>query len=135
MMIADAMSHSFEGQSINGLRLFVVEDEALVAMLLEDTLAELGCIVVDLAASVQDALGRLIDTVADGAVLDVNIGGEKVFPVADALAERGIPFVFATGYGRAGLDHRYPAATVLTKPYSPEELANALSSFPGRTAA
>ena len=120
--------------SIKGLRLFVVEDEALVAMLLEDTLAELGCVVVDLAASVQEALGRLTHTVADGAVLDVNIGGEKVFPVADALVERGIPFVFATGYGRAGLDHRYAAAPVLTKPYSQQELVSVLSTFPGRTA-
>lgn len=120
--------------TIKGLRLFVVEDEALVAMLLEDTLADLGCVVVGLAASVQDALGRLIHTVADGAVLDVNIGGEKVFPVADALAERGIPFVFATGYGRAGLDGRYSATPVLTKPYSPEELENALSTFSGRAA-
>lgn len=119
-------------QPIAGLRLFVVEDEALVAMLLEDMLADLGCTVVDVVGTIRDALGRLGDTVADGAVLDVNIGGEKVFPVADALAERGLPFVFATGYGRAGLDQRYPTAPVLTKPYSSDELANVLVTFRDR---
>jgi len=114
---------------VKGLRLFVVEDEALVAMLLEEMLADLGCTVVGVAGNVGDALGRLSHTAADGAVLDVNVGGEKVFPVADALAERGVPFVFATGYGGSGLDQRYPNAPVLTKPYSTDELMRVLATF------
>jgi CheY-like chemotaxis protein len=118
--------------SIKGLRLFVVEDEALVAMLLEDLLTDLGCTVVDIVGTIRDALSRLARTVADGAVLDVNLGGEKVFPVADALVQRGMPFIFATGYGRAGLDERYPSTPVLTKPYSPEALVNVLATFRSR---
>ena len=120
--------------SIKGLRLFVVEDEAILAMLLEDMLTELGCTVVGVAGNVHDALDRLTRTVADGAVLDVNIGGEMVFPVADALAERGVPFMFATGYGPPGLDERYPRTAVLTKPYLLEQLADGLAAFRGARA-
>lgn len=120
--------------SVEGLRLFVVEDEALVAMMLEDMLADLGCEVVDIAGSVRDALNRLTAAFAkaDGAVLDVNIGGEMVFPVADALSELGLPFMFVTGYGRNGIGDRYPGAQVLAKPYSARSLTHALSQFPHR---
>jgi CheY-like chemotaxis protein len=123
------------GDRVKGLRLFVVEDEALVAMLLEDMLLDLGCVVVGIAGSVREALGRLGGARADGAILDVNIGGEMVFPVADALAEKGTPFVFVTGYGRAGLGDRYPGAPVLTKPYSPSDLADVLAGLPRGSAA
>ena len=109
--------------------MIVVEDEALVAMLLEDMLLDLGCTVVSVAGNIQDALANAADAIADGAVLDVNIAGEKVFPVADALARRGMPFVFATGYGPAGIDEQYPGAPVLAKPYSADALAKALLSF------
>lgn len=118
-------------RSIEGLRLFLVEDEALVAMLLEDMLSDLGCVVVDVAGSLSQALDRL-DTVsdtADGAILDVNLGGEQVYPFADALAARQIPFLFATGYGRVGVSARYPTAPVLAKPYGPAELAAALETL------
>lgn len=120
--------------SLEGLRLFLVEDEALVAMLLEDMLADLGCVVVDVVGSVGEALARLdgIGDRADGAILDVNLGGEQVYPFADALAARKVPFLFATGYGRMGVAARYPTTPVLAKPYGPEELAAALSSITGR---
>jgi CheY-like chemotaxis protein len=122
------------GLSIRGLRLLVVEDEALVAILLEDMLVDLGCTVVGVSGNVADALSRLVTADIDGAVLDVNIGGEMVFPVADALAARGTPFVFATGYGRTGIDERYPRAPVLTKPYSRDALAETLAVIrSGRT--
>jgi CheY-like chemotaxis protein len=122
------------GASVEGLRLFVVEDEALVAMMLEDMLLDMGCQVVDIAGSVRDALNRLTNAFskADGAVLDVNIGGEMVFPVADALAEQGLPFVFVTGYGRNGIGDRYPGASVLAKPYSAKSLTHVLAQFPHR---
>lgn len=117
--------------SLEGLRLFVVEDEALVAMLLEDMLTDLGCVVVDVAGSLAQALERLdtLKTRADGAILDVNLGGEQVYPFADALAERQIPFLFATGYGRMGVSVRYPTAKVLAKPYGSADLAAALASI------
>lgn len=118
---------------IEGLRLFVVEDEALVAMLLEDMLTDLGCVVVDTAGSLDQALDRLEDIAgqADGAILDVNLGGEQVYPFADALAARKVPFLFATGYGRVGVAARYPTTPVLAKPYAPDELAAALASIIG----
>jgi CheY-like chemotaxis protein len=74
------------GESLEGLRLFLVEDEALVAMLLEDMLSDLGCVVIDIAGSLSQALDRLdsLDATADGAILDVNLGGEQVYPFADA---------------------------------------------------
>lgn len=121
------------GKSLEGLRLFLVEDEALVAMLLEDMLSDLGCIVVEVAGSLSQALERLddLDARADGAILDVNLGGEQVYPFADALAERKIPFLFATGYGRMGVSARYPTRPVLAKPYGPTELAAALETLRG----
>jgi DNA-binding response OmpR family regulator len=100
-------------------RVLVVEDEALVAMLLEDELHDAGAEVLT-ASTVAEAL-RLVDTAALGgglsaAVLDMNIGGEAVLPVADALAARGVPFVFATGYGGDHGRGRHAAAPVLGKP-------------------
>lgn len=117
--------------TIEGLRLFLVEDELLVAMLLEDMLGDLGCVVVDVAGTLDQALNQLdlISADADGAILDVNLGGEQVFPVADALTERNIPFLFATSYGRRGVAARYPDATVLDKPYGLPELAAALATI------
>ena len=88
-----------------GLRVLVVEDEALVAMQLEDMLDELGCVVVDVAGTVSRGVALAADAAValDGAILDVNLGGEKVYPVAERLAARGVPFVFCTGYGVAGI--------------------------------
>lgn len=120
-------------ESLEGLRLFVVEDESLVAMLLEGMLEELGCEVVDVAGSLDQALASLDNIVgeAHAAILDVNLGGEMVYPLADKLAERRVPFLFATGYGRAGVASRYPGAPVLAKPYRHEDLAAALAAVAG----
>lgn len=115
--------------SLKGLRLFVVEDEALVAMLLENMLDDLGCVVVDIVGSVAQALQRIDDIAADvdAAILDVNLGRDRVYPVADALAERGVPFVFATGYGPEGTSEKYPDRAVLSKPYNMRTLGEALT--------
>src|SRR4051812_36415564 len=96
-------------EELQGLRVLVVEDETLIAMMIEDLLADMGCIVVGAAATIAQALALLADPAfqIDGALLDVNLGGEKVFPVADALAQRAIPFVFATGYGKDALEPRH----------------------------
>ena len=114
-----------------GLRLLVVEDEAMVAMLVEDMLEDLGCVVVAVAGNVAAAIAIAgqHDAVFDGALLDVNLGGEMVFPVADALARRGVPFVFATGYGRAGIEERFLDAPVICKPFGFESLRIALSGM------
>lgn len=113
-----------------GKRILIVEDEAMVAMMVEDMLDDAGCVVVGVAGTLQTALRRAGDeTLAmDGAVLDVNLGGEKVFPVADVLAARGVPFVFATGYGKAGVEERFGHVSVLSKPYESDALEAALMS-------
>jgi len=111
-----------------GSRAFVVEDETLVLFGLEDALADLGCEVVaqamrlDQAMAMAEALGPV-----DVAILDVNIGGTTVFPVAEILKERGVPLVFATGYGRAGLPPEWQSHAVIVKPYSLDDIERALT--------
>jgi len=115
--------------SLHGLRMLIVEDEAMVAMLVEDMLSDLGCEVVDIVASVEQGL-LLLATTGNGieaAILDVNLGGEKVFPIADALVKLGIPFVFATGYGRAGIEPRFSDRLVLAKPFGQAAVAALLT--------
>ena len=105
--------------ALKGLRILVVEDEAMVAMMVEDMLLDLGCVVVGIAGTVEKAVAMIGagELALDGAVLDINLGGEKVFPVADALTARHVPFIFATGYGTEGVDRRYVGRPTLTKPF------------------
>jgi CheY-like chemotaxis protein len=108
---------------LSGLRLIVVEDEAIVAMLLEDMLEDLGCKVVDWAGTVPAALALAEVAEIDGALLDVNVGGTMVYPVAETLAARSIPFVFVTGYGSShAAAGRFPNAVVLKKPFEQVQL-------------
>lgn len=110
-----------------GLRVFAVEDESIVAMQLEDILADLGCDLVELAMRLPRALRRLDEQPAiDAAVLDVNIAGEKIYPVAERLRAAGVPIVFATGYGRDGLLPEWQTFTVIQKPYTEAQIAEAL---------
>lgn len=114
-------------------RIMIVEDEALVALMVEDLLTDFGCEISGSFGAVDDALAYLQEAVApppaiDGAVLDVNIGGTMVFPVAERLRAAGIPFVFATGYGalpRKGFED----VTVLNKPINPILLKSAVEQF------
>jgi CheY-like chemotaxis protein len=120
-------SDSTDRSRLAGLRVFAVEDESIVAMQLEDILCDLGCDLVDLAMRLQKALDRLAEEpVIEAAVLDVNIAGEKVYPVAERLRERGVPIVFATGYGRGGLQPEWQDCEVIQKPYTEAQIADAL---------
>jgi CheY-like chemotaxis protein len=115
---------------LRGLRLLLVEDEAIVAMMLEDMLADLGCVVVGVAGSVASGLAMADEAAPlDGAVLDVNLGGEAVYPIAEALRARGVPFVFSTGYAGAGVAAAYAGVPVLAKPYGPRALAAGLTDI------
>ena len=118
---------------LQGLKVFVVEDESLVAMQLEDMLADFGCDLVGLAMRVNRAMEMLskVEEV-DIAVLDVNIGGDKIYPVAEYLRERGVPIVFATGYGRAGVEPDWQSCEILQKPYTATEVAAKLALAAGR---
>ena len=107
----------------------IVEDEPLVAMLVADFLEELGCTVAAQASSVEDGLARLKDTVFDIAILDVNLRGQPVWPIADALQELGRPFVLATGYDGNQTKGRYPQAPILNKPYDLQSLRQSLDTL------
>lgn len=108
-------------------RVLLVEDNLLIAMDAEDQLRRLGAEAVDVASSVQAALRLLEQARPDIALLDVNLGRENSFPVADALLARGVPFVFATGYGEANMfPERFRQLPVLSKPYAPAEMRLAL---------
>lgn len=100
----------------------------MVAMIIEDTLSDLGCEVVGPMSSIDKALAAAkgVDRI-DGAFLDVNLRGQLVYPVAEALASRGVPFAFVTGYGANGIDERYRNAPVLTKPFLPETVEQVVS--------
>ena len=112
--------------ALRGCRVLVVEDEFLVALLLEDQLERLGCRIEATAASLQEAMAAAAVDGFDVAVLDVNLNGEKSFPVAAALKARGTPFLFATGFGVAGIDPAFAGAPVLQKPYTEVQLRAAL---------
>jgi CheY-like chemotaxis protein len=108
------------------LRILVVEDEMLIALHIEDMVTELGFQVVGPAMRLAPALAMARSESLDCAVLDVNLANEKSFPVADALRERGIPFIFATGYGSKGLDDAYRGAATIQKPFRPQDLERAI---------
>ena len=115
--------------TLTGLRVLVVEDEVLVAMLLEDMLADFGCSVIGPAPTIAEALPLATDAVIDVAVLDLNLGGEPVYPVADVLKTRGVPYVFASGYGAATLADAHRGAPMLQKPYRQADLERVLSGL------
>jgi DNA-binding NtrC family response regulator len=114
---------------LSGRRVLLVEDEMIVAWLLEDMLAELGCAVVGPAASVDQALAMIDAEAIDVAMLDVNLDGQMSYPVADALAARGVPFVFSTGYHKDRLLERYRTFPALQKPFHLSELTDMLAKL------
>lgn len=100
----------------------------MVAMIIEDTLSDLGCEIVGPMSSIERALAAAkSEDRIDGAFLDVNLRGQLVYPVAEALTARGVPFAFVTGYGEKGIDERYRGAPVLTKPFLPETVEQLVS--------
>lgn len=113
-------------------RVFIVEDEPLLVMNLEDMLAELGHQVTAVATRIDEALEKAGGGGFDLAFLDINVAGAKTFPVAAILRKRGIPFIFTSGYGAHGLIDGYHSAHLLTKPFDVKELdtmiARALSA-------
>ncbi len=114
--------------SFAGKRVLVVEDEALVAMLIEDFLVEFGCDMVGPFGTVASALEAARAEAFDFALLDVNLQGDKVYPVAELLTERHIPFVFLSGYGDGAIPPGRPAWKVCAKPFRVNDLAALLSA-------
>ncbi len=110
-------------------RILVVEDEMLIGMLLEDMLGDLGHEVAAVVPRLKDALAAVERETFDLAILDVHLHGESAFPVAEALIARGVPFVFATGYGERGLPETYRGRPVLQKPFAKDDLERVLKTL------
>jgi CheY-like chemotaxis protein len=118
--------------SIEGARVLLVEDEAIIAMTAEDMLEELGCVTVATAANLQEAMSCAERDDFDVALLDINLNGQQSLPVAARLREAGRPFVFTTGYGAAGLGADFADAPLVTKPYQIGDLKAAIGQALGR---
>src|SRR5262249_28745662 len=117
-----------ETSPLSAKRILVVEDELMIRMLLEDMLAELGCTVAAAAARIDEALEAARTAEFDLAILDVNLNGQPIVPVADVLVARDRPFIFATGYGEQGLPESYRGRPTLKKPFQIEGLSRILES-------
>ncbi len=107
-------------------RILIVEDEPFIAVMLADMLDELGFEIARSVSQVAQAEEFLAGDVVDVALLDVNLGGEKIDPIADLLAARGCPFIFTTGYGLPGVPPAHAGRVVLQKPFHIDDLAAAL---------
>ena len=107
----------------------VVEDELLVAMLIEEILFDHGCEVIGPFSTVETALLAARDTHAQVAVLDVNLRGKRVYPVAETLEARGIPFLLMSGYGREGIPPEHPDWIAHAKPFLASDLVRAIAGL------
>jgi CheY-like chemotaxis protein len=112
-------------------RILVVEDEVLIGMLLEDMLGDLGYEIAGTASRLDEAVVLAREAAIDAAILDVNLNGQEVFPVAEILAGRSIPFIFATGYGERALPAAYQQRPTLQKPFEQDLLARELVRIVG----
>ncbi len=122
-------------QALEGRTILVVEDESLVAMLLETILEDMGCETLGPVSTIDEALSVIGEGSAfDGALLDVNVAGKEVFPVAAALKERGVPFVFSTGYGEGGLPEEWRGHPTIQKPFTEDAVQQALMKVLGVSA-
>lgn len=114
---------------LQGVRILVVEDEFLVATLIQDILETAGCAVSGPIPRLAQAVNAARNEPCDAAVLDVNLGGDRVFPVAEVLSQRHIPFVFVTGYGADSLPGEHRDRPTLRKPFRNQELLDTVSKL------
>ena len=114
---------------LKGVRVLVVEDEYLVAILIEEILESAGCVVMGPIPRLPEALDAAHHDNCDAAVLDVNLAGQRIDPVADALSERNVPFMFVTGYGANALPGEYAERPLIHKPFRMADLLSAVSSL------
>ncbi len=121
-----------EAHALAGCRLLIVEDEFAVLMLLEGMAESFGCQVVATASNLSNALLLATTGAFDAALLDINLAGQQVYPIAQVLKDRGISFVFSTGYGAIGLDSDWTNYIVLQKPYLDVDLEKALMTVVSR---
>jgi CheY-like chemotaxis protein len=117
-------------RAVEGKRILLAEDEVLVGMMVHEMLTGFGFSVVGPMTDIDAAIKAVQTEAIDGAVLDVNLGGDLIYPVADMLMERGVPFVFVTGYDDDSIDERYVDVPILRKPIEPQLLHRLLVSRP-----
>ncbi|HMK90934.1 MAG TPA: response regulator [Methylocystis sp.] len=122
----DVQVNAARADPLRGVRILIVEDNPFIGAALEEMLTEQGLVVVGVAKRLKEALRYCADSRIDVALLDVNLGDDKIDAVADALDARGAPFVFATGYGRAGLPEAFSDRPVVEKPFYIEEMLKEL---------
>lgn len=124
-----SMTHTDSlSDGLKGKRVLVVEDEAVVAMLLEDMLGDLGCVAVGPAMTLKLGTELAQKEKIDVAILDVNVAGERVYPIAEILAVREVPMIFATGYGEGGLQDPWRGRPTVQKPYTEGDIVRALQT-------
>jgi CheY-like chemotaxis protein len=126
-MTSDAISST-------GRRVLVVEDEPMIRLLLDEMLSDLGYTMAAEAGRLDEALAVAKQGEFDVAILDVNLDGQPVTPVVDVLVERGVPFVFVSGYARRGIPEGHSRAPLLQKPFQSEGLARALAAIAPKAA-
>jgi CheY-like chemotaxis protein len=117
-----------DGKIAAGKRVLIVEDELMIRMLLEGMLTDLGHSVAAEAGGLDEAMELAKQAEFDLAVLDVNLNGTPVTPVVEILVERGVPFIFASGYGQRGLPEAYRTAPILQKPFQADALEDAIKA-------
>lgn len=123
----EKLSHPARASGLSGKQVLVVEDETLIGLQIEESLKAAGCAVIGPAASVSDAVDLIVASKPTAAILDVNLGFERSFPVADVLLAKGIPFAFSTGYTTISeLPERFQNVEVLPKPLARTSLLEAL---------
>jgi CheY-like chemotaxis protein len=116
-------------------RIFLVEDELMIRMLVEDMLSDLGHTITAEAGGIDEALTLARQAEFDVAILDVNLNGKPITPVVEILIERGVPFVFASGYGQRGVPEPYRERPTLQKPFQSDALAQVIDAIGARTGA
>src|SRR5277367_3629252 len=114
--------------AVRGGRIFVVEDELMIRTLLDDMLSDIGYTMTAEAGNIGEAMALASRAEFDIAILDVDLNGHPITPVAEILVRRGLPFVFASGYGQHGVPEAFRAYPTLQKPFQLEALADALQS-------
>jgi CheY-like chemotaxis protein len=119
---------AIQANSGGGKRVLVVEDELMIRMLLQDMLDDLGHTLAGEAGRLDEALTLAQQAEFDIAILDVNLAGQPISPVVEVLVARGLPFVFATGYGQRGVPEAYRKIPTLQKPFQADALAVALAA-------
>lgn len=111
----------------NSLKIFVVEDEMTIALMIEDMLTDMGHRIAGVAMRLPQATRMAQNVEADVAILDINLDGRRSFPVAQMLRERGVKLLFASGYGSPGLEPPFLDEIVLKKPFAPNDLRAAIA--------